>query len=1039
VITEFAVKRWQFTLVVFGLLAALGVTSFAAIPKSEDPTFPLPIFVVVAVLPGASPTDMEQLVVDPIETRIQALDDIANIQTEVRDQLAVIKIEFEAGVDVPRKEDEVRREIGAARPALPAELMRLDVLDANAANVNIVELGLVSEHASFAELDRLGRDLEERIEALPGVGEASVEGVPPQEVLIALDIPRMRAIGVGPGEVIDAVGADARNIPAGSLESGGRRFTVETSGDYASVEAIRDTVVRANNGRVVRVRDVAEVTEGDGEVIHITRVQGQRGIVIVANQREGQNILTVRAAIASVVSEFEGTLPSGITLVRTFDQAENVEHRLSGFARDFGLAILLVLITLLPLGVRASLVVMISIPLSIAMGLTLLFGAGYGINQLSIVGFVIALGLLVDDSVVVIENIARFLRMGKKPREAAVMATKQITFSVLGCTATLILAFVPLLALPGTAGEFVRSLPLAVVLTVASSLLVSLTIVPFLASLLLKPEDEHGNLVFRTMMRVIEGSYRPVLAVAIKRPWLTLLIASALFAGSLALVPIIGFSLFPKAGTPQFLIRVETAEGTSLEETDRAVRFVEDVLGRHEEIAWNVANVGRGNPQIFYNVPAQNERSNLGEVYAALAHFDPATSPALLDTIRTEVDGFPGAHIRLIEFENGPPLEAPVAIRLIGSDIGALTEEAAQIEALMKRTPGLRDVSNPARDRRTDLRVNVDETRAAALGVRLPDVDRVVRLALGGISVGRFRDANSDVAEDIRVVVARDGEAALQGAARANLEIFQSLIVPTTAGGAVPLSAIATLTFVPSQTTIRHYNGDRAATVSAFTETGFNTNRVTESLLAELAQLPPTAGVRRVIAGEVESRQRTFGGLGSAILVAMFGILAVLVLEFRTFKGTIIVASVIPLGVIGGMCALYLTGNTLSFTAMIGFIALMGIEVKNSILLVDFTNHLREEEHLSVDEAVQKAGEIRFVPILLTTLTAIGGLIPLALENSPLYSPLAWVILGGLVSSTLLARIVTPIMYKLLPPPLEREETSASEAPAVTGGHAPAE
>jgi multidrug efflux pump subunit AcrB len=334
----------------------------------------------------------------------------------------------------------------------------------------------------------------------------------------------------------------------------------------------------------------------------------------------------------------------------------------------------------------------------------------------------------------------------------------------------------------------------------------------------------------------------------------------------------------------------------------------------------------------------------------------------------------------------------------------------------------------------------VDRERAAALGVRVPDVDRAVRLALGGIAAGRYREEDDDVARDIRVVLARRGTSSIAGAPRPTTEVLDEVFVPTTSGGAVPLSAIASLVLEPSPTTIRHYDGERAVTVSAFTRTGFNTDRETTSLVARLDALQLPGGVRRVVAGEVESRQRSFGGLGTAILLAVFGILAVLVLEFRTFKGMIIVASVIPLGVIGGMAALYLTGNTLSFTAMIGFVALMGIEVKNSILLVDFTNQLREEG-LGIDEAVQKAGEIRFVPILLTTLTAIGGLIPLALERSPLYSPLAWVILGGLVSSTLLARIVTPVLYKLLPPAIEKELDAAAGASAwapVTEAH-PAE
>lgn len=1022
-VSELAVKRWQFTLVVFGMLLALGATSLLAIPKSEDPTFPLPVFVVVAVLPGASPTDLEQLVVDPIEERVQTLDELSRVDTEIRDGLAVIRVEYEAGVDVPRKEDELRRELEAVRPTLPAELVRLDLNAANAANVNIVEVGLVSETASYGELDRLARALESRLESVPGVGEATIAGLPDQEVRVELDALRLRALGISPAEVLGAIGAESRSLPAGSLDAGARRFTVQTRGDYETVDEVRDTVVRAGGGRVVRVRDVAEVTFGDAEAVHVTRVNGRRAVVVAVNQREGQNIFTVRDGIRSALEDFRGTLPAGVTLESTFDQSMNVEHRLSDFARDFILAILLVLLTLLPLGVRASVVVMISIPLSIAVGLTMLYGAGYGINQLSIVGFVIALGLLVDDSVVVVENIARFLRMGYAPREAAIAATKQITLSVLGCTATLILAFVPLLALPGTAGQFIRSLPLAVVLTVAASLFVSLTIVPFLASRILKPEKhEHGNIVFRAMMRVIEGSYRPILERALRWPKLTLLLAALLFAGSLALVPRIGFSLFPKAGTPQFLVRIETEDGASLAETDRATRFVERVLAGHDEIAWQVANVGKGNPLIYYNVQVQNERANVGEVFAALREFDPDRSPALFDRIREELAAYPGARIRLVEFENGPPLEAPIAMRLRGDDVGALADAAARVEAVLAETPGTRDVVNPTRERRTDVRVRVDEDRAAALGVIASEIDRAVRLALGGVPAGRFRAEDDEEARDIRVVFARESHDG-----RPTLATLDHVFVPTRAGGAVALSAIADLVLEPSPTTIRHFDGERSTTVTAFTATGANTDRVTQEIVRRLEGVALPRGVRLEVAGEVESRAESFGGIGTAIIAAVFGILAVLVLEFRTFRGTLIVASVIPLGVVGGLAALLLTGNTLSFTAMIGFVALMGIEVKNSILLVDFTNKLREDG-MDLDTAIQKAGETRFVPILLTTLTAIGGLIPLALERSPLYSPLAWVILGGLVSSTLLARVVTPIMYKLIPPAVGSEEDAAPAA-----------
>jgi multidrug efflux pump subunit AcrB len=1025
-ISEFSVRRWQFTLVAFAGVALLGVASLLEIPKSEDPTFPYPNFGVVAVLPGATPVDVERLVVDPLEARLHTLDDVKQMKTAIEDGLAVVQIEFRAGTDPARKRDDVLREVTALRPTLPAQLVRLDVQEFNASKVNVVQVGLVSDGTPYRELDRLSRALKKRLEAVPGVGEVEIAGVPRQEVRVAVDPERAAALGISPVEVIGAIGAGAVSIPAGSIDAGARQLTVKATGDFASVEEIRDAVVRIVDGTSVRVRDVAEVELRDAEPVHLVRVNGRRAVAVAANQKEGQNLLEVRKGIGAALDAFRGELPAGVSLATTFDQSANVGHRLGGFVRDFGIAILLVLVTLLPLGLRASAVVMVSIPLSLAIGVTLLRFTGHSINQLSIVGFVIALGLLVDDSVVVVENISRFLREGASPREAAIRATRQITLSVLGCTATLIFAFLPLLALPGAAGLFIRSMPLAIVFTIGASLLVSLTVVPFLASRLLRPEGEHGNVFFRLMTRGIEASYRPVLARAIRRPGLTLAAAALLFVGSLALVPRIGFSLFPKAGIPQFSVSVDAPEGASLSETDRAVRFVEGVLARHPEVRNVVANTGKGNPRIYYNVSPKNEKSNAGEVIAEMASREPAENDRVLGSIRRELTGYAGATLELKEYENGPPVDAPVAIRVLGDDQKALEAAAARVEAVLVATEGTRYVRNPSRDRKSDLRVRVDRDRATLAGVAVPDVDRAVRLAVGGVVAGRYREDQAEEAWDVRVTLPRDPATA---SGRPGLDVLDRLHLAA-AGGATPLSQVASWALEPSPARIDHHDKVRSTTVTAFVREGFNTDRVTRAVLARLGAEKFPDGVRIVPAGEIESRQESFGGLGTAILVAAVGVLAVLVLEFRTFRSTLIVASVIPLGVVGGMVALLLTGYTLSFTSVIGFVALMGIEVKNSILLVDFTNQLRADG-MALDEAVQKAGEVRFVPILLTTLTAIGGLLPLALERSALYSPLAWVILGGLVSSTLLARVVTPVLYRLLPPEIEPAGTAASVGPAI--------
>ncbi|HKO92584.1 MAG TPA: efflux RND transporter permease subunit, partial [Polyangiaceae bacterium] len=803
---ELSVKRWQLTLIMFLALMALGANALNGIPKAEDPTFPLARFAIIAVLPGAAPADLERQVVDPIETELNALDDLKALKTSIGDGLAVIDAEFQAGSDPDRKHDAVLREIAALRARLPAELVRLDVTQASAAQVNVLELALVSEGASYRELDRHAQTLKRRLESVSGVDKVEIAGLPRQEVRVALDAERMVGLGISPEEVLNAIGGDSASIPAGSVDQGARRFNVRTSGEYGSVEEVRATVVRASQNASIAVRDIAEVTLVDVEESELARFNGKRAVLVLANQRENENIFRVSTGLGDEVRAFADSLPANITLAHGFRQADNVAHRLDGFVRDFGLAILLVLATLLPLGLRAALVVMVSIPLSLALGLLLLQLTGFTLNQLSVVGFVIALGLLVDDSVVVVENITRHLRLGASPRDAAIAATRQITASVLGCTATLMFAFLPLLALPGNAGQFIRALPAAVLYTIFASLLVSLTVVPFLSSVLLRGAGEHGNVFFRILTRAIERSYRPVLDRALAHPALTLITALALFAGSIALVPRIGFSLFPKAGTPQFLVKVETSEGTSRDHTADAARFVEDALMRHPEVRDVATVIGKGHPTIYYNILQGGERSNLAEVFAAADVESPEARAALYASLRKELADYPGASIELKEFENGPPLDAPIALRLLGDDQSALELAALSVEQILEETQGTRDVRNPSRRRRTDLRVAIDRGKAAQLGVAVPAVDRAVRLALGGVVAGRYREDSAEEPYDIRLTLPHTEPSATHP----SLAQLERVYVGSAQGSAVPLAAVARLELEPSPTELRHYNKERS-------------------------------------------------------------------------------------------------------------------------------------------------------------------------------------------------------------------------------------
>jgi multidrug efflux pump subunit AcrB len=696
-------------------------------------------------------------------------------------------------------------------------------------------------------------------------------------------------------------------------------------------------------------------------------------------------------------------------LVVNFDQADNVNLRLSGLMKDFLIAILLVVLTLLPLGLRAASVVMISIPLSLALGIILLNLMGYSLNQLSIVGLVVALGLLVDDSIVVVENIERWMRDGYSRLDATLKATNQIGMAVLGCTVTLIIAFLPLIFLPEASGDFIRSLPLAVIFCILASLVVSLTVVPFLSSRMLKNHAGHpdGNFFLRGLKKIISVTYSRLLDWGIKRPKTTLLIALGIFLASLQLFPIVGFSLFPASEKPQFMVNIYSPLQSNLAYTDSISKRIEADFHQMPEVKYVSANVGKGNPRIYYNAIPLNERTDYANLFVQLQEqISPEEKINLIEKLRNRYENYPSATIEIKNFEQGPPVIAPVEVRIFGDNMDTLRKLASRVELTLKETKGTIYVKNPLKNLKSDIKFEINKEKASMLGIPTVSIDRMIRLVVAGFDLGKLTDKQGN---EHAIVVTKPH------AKQPSLEVFDNVYVNNVQGTAIPLSQVADIRLQTSPISISHLNKNRLVSVSAFVEKGFLNNEVIAETEKNIEKIKLPAGYHFEMGGEVESKNESFGGFGTIILVTIFFFIAVLILEFGTFKSTLIVLSVIPLGIVGALLALWFTGTPLSFVATVGLIALAGIEVKNTILLVDFTNQLRADG-MPLEEAIREAGEVRFMPIILTTFTAIGGLIPIAISINPLISPLAIVMIGGLISSTLLSRIVTPVVYKLIPP-----------------------
>jgi len=992
------------------MVLALGLTTIFNMPRSEDPDMNAPNYPVVVVYPGASPKDMEQLVVKPLEKRIYGLDNIKSLKTTIRDGLAVIFVEYKYNVNVDEKYQELVREVNSERANLPQEIYSIEVQKISPSDVNVLQIALVSENASRDKLKSKAEDLQSALEKIPYLKNVEIVGLPDQQVRVDLNLEKLAQLRIPITFIANAIQSEVANIPGGSINAGNKSFNIKTSGNYQDIEEIKNTVVFSGDGKNTALKDVASVYFDYSQEKDITRLNGFRCVFVVAAQKSGGNITQAQEAYLPVIDQFKKSLPNNIDQQLMFDQADNVNTRLGGLGTDFLIAILLVMVTLLPLGTRASLVVMVSIPLSLAIGIILINALGFSLNQLSIVGLVVSLGLLVDDSIVVVENIERWMRDGHSRLDATLKATKQIGMAVMGCTATLVIAFMPLMFMPEASGEFIRSLPVAVICSVIASMLVALTVVPFLSSKVLKPHsDVNGNIFLRTLQKIIHGSYAKLLDKALQKPVLTILIALAIFGGSIALIPIIGFSLFPSSEKPQFLINVSTPLQSNLKYTDSITKQLEKELKTISEVKYFASNVGKGNPRVYYNVLPQNERTDFAELFVMLQPDVKADRKAeIIELLRKKWTPYPGAKVEVKDFEQGQPIISPVEVRLLGDDLDTLRNLAGRIEDMLLKTKGTIYVNNPLKNLKSDIKVDINKDKAQSLGIPTVNIDRTVRMAVAGIEVGKFINPKSN-GDDYNILLTTNRPS------YPDLNVFNNLYINNSQGLSIPLMQVASLKLETSPLSINHHNKTRTISVNAFVQNGFLNDKVISDVEQQMKSFKLPEGYSFEMGGEIESREQSFGGFGSILLVTLFMFIAVLVLEFKTFKSTLIVLSVIPLGIVGAVLALLVTGNSLSFVATIGIVALAGIEVKNTILLVDFTNQLRAEGK-PLNEAIEAAGEIRFLPIILTTFTAIGGLLPIALSSNPLISPLAIVMIGGLISSTLLSRIVTPVVYKLMPP-----------------------
>lgn len=1003
-IPKFSIDNYQFTLTVFVFFLFMGLGSFFSMPQREDPSLDLPNNVVIAVYPGASPEDIESQVVDPIEEAINELDDIKEVQTNIRDGVAVLEVEFNFNVDPDEKYDELQRQLNQVRPQLPQDLYSLEAQQINTNTVNILQIALVSEDAPYSMLKVEAEKVKDLIEDVNGVKKVEIEAYPEQEVRIALDPVKMTEMNVSLDNVEQAIRSNNANIPGGAVKVSNRLFNLKTSGAYDELDQIANTIVGVFEDKVVYLKNIASVYFSYEDERWLARYKGEKAVFISVQQKTGYNIFDISEPIKTGIAGMQ--FPEQVRAEYVFDQSLGVEERVSGFLNNLLQGIILVgVIIFMLLGWRSASLVMMAIPLSILMGLWVVDQGGFALQQMSIAGLVVALGLLVDNSIAILENIERFLQEGYSRKEAAIKGTQQLLAPMASATLTTILAFVPIVMMPEATGAFIKALPVTVIATLAASLIVAITLTPFVASKLLKEKttESRPTFTFRLIGRFIEGPYRSALNWVSHNPKLTISLAVLSLVGALSLFPLVGVSFFPKAEKPQFRITISLPKGSNLDATDEVVHYVEGVLATRPEIKQYTANIGHGNPRIYYNVVPKSYSNTFGEVFVVLNEYEIEDFYRLLEELRTEFSSYANARIDVREFVQGPPSEAPVAIKIFGDDLDQLESYARQVENIVRSTPGAINVDNPVRSKAVDLQFNINRDKAMLLGVPVFAIDKTIRSFVNGSTVGTFRDKQ---AEDYNIVLRYTAGEDFR------LEDFDELSVQSLSGHFVPLNQVATIQFRETPSLITHLDSDRTATILADLDQGYNLDDVIAGIQSDMDQLEWRDGYFYTFKGDLESRNESFGGMGLASLMALLLILGVLIIQFRSFTQPLIIFSALPLAIIGSILALLFTGISFSFTAFIGLTSLIGIAINNSIVLVDYANEMMAKG-ATVVEAAKGAAEVRFTPILATTLTTILGLLPLTLSGGSLWAPMGWTIIGGLLTSTTFVLLLVPVLYQL--------------------------
>ncbi len=1010
-IFRFLVRHGRiFTLLVIVLPIVAGTYAYQSLPKEGEPEISVPHAIITTTYPGASPSEIESLVTNPLEEALSGLKHMEEIRSSSAESVSVIVIDFDVESDLELSLQRVREKVTDAQKELPDEADDSSVTEISFTDIPIMLVSVVGDMEGIL-LKRLAQDVADDLELLPEVLSADVAGGLTREIQIYLDPQRLDQYGLTILDVYNAVKQSDVNIPGGMVNVSERRFLLRTLteikdvADYARVPLIRQ------GDRVVFLGDVGTVKDGHAEDVSYARVDGESSVSIAVKKRAGANILETSEKVRQRIEELGKGFPAGVRILTTADQAKYIRQGFDIMNNSAITGLIIVIIVLyFAMGLRNSLITSLSIPLSLLITFIFLKVFGQTNNNMVRFSLVLCIGLLVDNAIIVVENVYHHYQLGKDRLDAMIEGVSEIAAPVISATLTTMAAFLPVLLMTGTTGEYMGFLPKTICIALTASLIVALVANPLVLSKFMKRSVKAGRVVRpeedmaalkRLYVRTVIWALNHRLAIVV------LTILSLVWAASLVGLKVVEIEMFPDIDFDYTYITIETPPGTDVDRTDDIAQRVERIVADNvPEATQVVSTVGfKGQSAFEFSFGGGNE-SNFAEVTIELLdgkEYARASHKEIQQRIRPLLDAIPGAAIRFRPLAWGPPVFAPVAVKIIGPEIETLRRFSAAVKDILVRIKGATDVKDDFSDAPPELRVAIDRERSASLGVPLDTVATSLRGATAGLDIREFQD-ELDVSRkyDLRVRYSPES--------RTSTQMLEKMKVRSTNGALVPLSNIASFSQGPGINHIRHVDRRRVVRVSASNE-GRSAVEISKELQEKLADIKLPEGYLFDFSGEHEETEESFASLKLAYLIAFILIFALLVTQFNSYFQPLAIMTALPLSVVGAMFGLLITGNNFSIMSFVGLVGLTGIVVNDSIVLVDCINRNREQG-LNIFDAIVAAGQQRLRPIISTTLSTIGGIITLTITDK-LWEGLGVVIIFGIAFATVLTLAVVPVMYLL--------------------------